>query len=357
MPPTTTVATPSEGTGTTTATVRRLTGLQPTGHLQLGNLVGAIAPMIAAQDEPVTATVFVADLHALTVDHRPHDVRAYTLEQVTTLLAAGVDPQRTTLYVQSHVPEHTELHYLLECATGYGEARRMVQFKQRSTRQRQVRLSLLSYPVLMAADVLLHDTDEVPVGDDQSQHLELARQIATRFNARYGDTFTVPRQVTPAVGARIMDLTDPTVKMAKSGARGAGVLRLLDPPDVISRKIREAVTDPDQEVRYDPPRKPGVSNLLEILAACTGGDPAALAAGFTSYRQLKTATTEAVIGVLAPLQRRYAELARDPATIAEILAQGAERARERATVTVARARRALGLLPTRPGRRVAGASR
>src|SRR5690606_33119339 len=160
-------------------------------------------------------------------DHRPHDVRAYTLEQVTTLLAAGVDPQRTTLYVQSHVPEHTELHYPLECATGYGQAPRMVQFKQRSTRQRQVRLSLLSYPVLMAADVLLHDTDEVPVGDDQSQHLELARQIATRFNARYGDTFTVPRQVTPAVGARIMDLTDPTVKMAKSGARGAGVLRLL----------------------------------------------------------------------------------------------------------------------------------
>ncbi|HEY8452255.1 MAG: tryptophan--tRNA ligase [Micromonosporaceae bacterium] len=333
--------------------VRRLTGHQPTGRLQLGNYLSAIRPMVAGQDpsrpypdgRPRECLVAVADLHALTVEHRPHEVRARTLELATTLLAAGVDPQRTILFVQSHVPEHTELHYLLECVTGYGEARRMIQFKEKSRSQRHVRLSLLTYPVLMASDILLYDTDEVPVGEDQAQHLELARQVATRFNHRYGDTFTVPTAVTPEVAARLMDLANPTAKMRKSAATGAGVIYLLDPPDVIRRKVRAAVTDSEGEVRYDPDTKPGVSNLLEILAACVGGSPATVAAEFSSYGRLKQAVTEAVIDTLVPIQHRYARLAAEPQAVREVLAAGAARARERAAATLARARRAIGLLP------------
>jgi tryptophanyl-tRNA synthetase len=338
MPPTTTAP---------PATVRRLSGFKPTGHLQLGNLVGAIRPMLRAQDGPTPtgSIVTVVDLHALTVDHRPHEVRALTLELATVLLAAGVDQERTTLYVQSHVPEHTELHYLLECVTGYGEAQRMIQFREKARGQHHVRLSLLTYPVLMAADILLHDADEVPVGDDQSQHLELARQVATRFNARYGDTFTVPRAANPEVGSRLMDLADPSRKMGKSTADSTGLLYLLDPPDVLRRKIRRAVTDGGSEVRFDPAAKPGASNLLEILAACTGATPDAAARGMTSYGMLKAAVTEAVIDTLAPIQRRFGELARDPDAVRKVLASGAARARERAAVTVARTRRAIGLLP------------
>lgn len=332
-------------------TVRRLTGFQPSGHLHLGNYLGAIRPMVAAQDTAgpgVTAcesTVAVVDLHALTVEHRPHEVRAYTLEQATLLLAAGIDPQRTALFVQSHLSEHTELHYLLECTTGYGEAQRMIQFKQKSAAQRHVRLSLLTYPVLMAADILLHDTDEVPVGDDQAQHLELARQVATRFNTRYGETFTVPRLVNPPVAARIMNLADPTVKMEKSATDGGGVIYLLDPPDAVRRKIGRAVTDGDGEVRYDPAAKPGVSNLLEILAGCRGASTDEAASGLRSYRELKAAVTEAVIDTLAPVQRRYAALAGDLGGVRAVLADGAGRARKRAAATVTRARRAIGLVP------------
>jgi len=330
----------------TRARTRRLTGLKPTGHLQLGNLIGAIAPMCAGQ-HATESILMIADLHALTVDHRPHEVRALTRELAAVALAAGVDPDRTTLYVQSHVPEHTELHYLLECATGYGEAQRMIQFKERASGQRHTRLSLLTYPVLMAADILLHDTEVVPVGADQVQHLELARSLATRFNTRYGETFTVPRAALPGGTARIMDLADPTAKMAKSGTSPAGVLHLLDPPDVVRHKIGRAVTDNHDRVRYDPARQPGVANLLAILAATTGpagSAPADLAARFDSYRQLKAAVIEAVIARLVPLHRRYAELAADPEAVTRVLRAGAARARERAAGTVARARRAVGLL-------------
>jgi tryptophanyl-tRNA synthetase len=334
-----------------TRTVRRLTGLKPTGHLQLGNLIGAIRPIVAGQSDPAVATgsiVAIVDLHALTVDHRPHEVRALTLEQATTVLAAGVDPNRTTLCVQSHLPEHTELHYLLECVTGYGEALRMIQFKEKSQAAGaagHTRLSLLTYPVLMAADILVQDADEVPVGDDQTQHLELARAIATRFNARYGDTFTVPRAANPVTASRIMDLTDPGAKMGKTATSTAGVLQLLDPPDVLRHKIKRAVTDSGTGVEYDPVGRPGVSNLLEILAACAGGRPAEHAAVIGSYGQLKATVTEAVIGTLAPIQRRYRELSHDPGYVRGVLADGGTRARVRAAVTVARARRALGLLP------------
>jgi tryptophanyl-tRNA synthetase len=332
----------------TARTTRRLTGLTPTGHLQLGNLIGAVRPMVDAQSTTAAADaalVMIADLSGLTVEHRPHEVRALTLEQATLLLAAGLDPDLTTIYVQSHVPEHTELHYLLECVASHGEMHRMIQFKEKSTTSGHTRLSLLTYPVLMAADILLYDTEEVPVGDDQTQHLELARDLATRFNNRYGDTFTLPRPARPEVAGRIMDLADPTTKMGKSTQDGRGVLYLLDPPDVLRHKIKRAVTDTDGEVRYDPVGKPGVSNLVAILAACTGRDSLSPTAGFTSYGQLKDATTEAVIDLLAPIQRRYHELARHPSYVRKVLADGAARARRRAGATVARTRRALGLLP------------
>ncbi|HEY8471442.1 MAG TPA: tryptophan--tRNA ligase [Natronosporangium sp.] len=335
---------PATTDGTTTLTPRRLTGLTPSGQLHLGNLIGAIRPMITAPATPGTALVAIVDLHALTTEHRPHEVRARTLEQATLLLAAGVDPERFTIFVQSQVPEHTELHYLLECVTGYGEVQRMIQFKEKSTTT-HTRLSLLTYPVLMAADILLYDIDEVPVGDDQTQHLELARDLATRFNNRYGETFTVPRAAYPPVAGRIMDLANPASKMGKSTADGRGVLYLLDPPDVLRRKIKRAVTDPGTEVRYDPVAAPGVANLLEILAACTGRDSIPPVAEFRSYEQLKAATADAVIDLLAPIQRRYRELASHPSHVRQVLADGAARARQRAGATVTRARRAIGLLP------------
>jgi tryptophanyl-tRNA synthetase len=218
----------------------------------------------------------------------------------------------------------------------------MIQFRERAASGAPVRLSLLTYPVLMAADILLHDTHDVPVGADQSQHVELTRDVAIRFNARYGDTFVVPRAVNPPFAARIMDLTDPAVKMGKSNASQAGVIRLLDPPDAVARKVRRAVTDVDGEVRYDPATKPGVSNLLAILAACTGTPPEGLR--LRTYADLKAAVTDAVIDTLAPLQVRYAELAADPTRLRALLRDGADRARLRADATVVRTRGAMGLL-------------
>ncbi|MBN9102279.1 MULTISPECIES: tryptophan--tRNA ligase [unclassified Pseudonocardia] len=321
---------------------RRLTGFTPSGHLHLGNHIGAVRPIVAEQS--ADTVVFVSDLHALTLDHDPAEVRARTLEFVTLLLASGADPDACLVFVQSHVPQHTELHYLLECTTGYGEASRMIQFKEKSRRQEHVRLSLLTYPVLMAADILLHDTEEVPVGADQSQHVELARDVAIRFNGRYGPTFTVPRAVNPPVAARIMDLADPTSKMSKS-ASTTGVLRMLDEPEVLRRTVMRAVTDADGEVAFDPARKPGVSNLLTVLAACTGDEPARLAGRFDRYGELKTAVADAVVATLDPIRERYRELEKDPGYVRTVLRDGARRARERAGARVDAAREAIGLLP------------
>jgi tryptophanyl-tRNA synthetase len=321
---------------------RRLTGFQPTGHMHIGNLIGAIRPMVAAQRDGA-AIVFIADLHALTVEHDPDSLRAFSTEQVAILLAAGLDPSHALLYRQSQVPEHTTLHYLLECTTGFGEARRMIQFKEKEAQQQHVRLSLLTYPVLMAADILLHDTAEVPVGADQAQHVELARDIANRFNARYGPTFVVPRAATPAVAARIMDLADPTRKMGKTTGTDAGTVYLLDPPATVRRKVLRAVTDGDAQVRHDPAAQPGVSNLLEVLAACTGGTPASLASDFASYGALKHAVADALIALTEPIRARYAEYAGDPAQVAAVLDDGARRASERARATVRRAQAAIGL--------------
>ena len=323
-------------------TSRRLSGFKPTGRPQLGNYLGAILPMVASQGDhdPI---VMIANLHALTIEHDPAQLREHTTGMLATLLAAGVDPRRSVCYVQSDVPEHAELHYLLECATGHGEAARMIQFREKSRSQPNVRLSLLTYPVLMAADILLHDTDEVPVGEDQAQHVELARDVANRFNTRYGRTFVVPRGVTTAVAARVMDLGDPTAKMGKTAAREGGVIFLLDPPDVVARKVARAVTDPGADLGYDPHRRPGAANLLEILAALRCVEPASLAAGLSSYRQLKDEVTEAVVESLRPLRERYTALRADPGHLDEVRRTGALRARGRAADTVARAKEAIGI--------------
>src|SRR3954447_8209072 len=319
-------------------TIRRLTGFQPTGNLHLGNLLGAMRPLVAAQDSS-DSIALIADLHALTREHDPERVRATTLQLATVLLAAGVDPARTPIIVQSQIPEHTELHYLLECVAGYGEAARMIQFKEKSAAGGAVRLSLLTYPVLMAADILLYDTQQVPVGDDQSQHLELARTLATRFNARYATTFTVPEGVRPEAAARIMDLADPTRKMSKSTPSAAGRIGLLDPPEVIRRTISRAVTDTVGIVRHDPEGQPGVTNLLAILAECTGEQPGA----YSSYGGLKRDVTEAVDALLTQIRKRHAELADDPGYVREILAEGKARVQPAALATVRRARSAIGL--------------
>ncbi|MFC4945284.1 tryptophan--tRNA ligase [Pseudonocardia sp. GCM10023141] len=322
---------------------RRISGFTPSGSLHLGNYVGAIRPIIAQQSTTDTV-VFVSDLHALTVEHDPAQVRRRTLEFATLLLAAGADPDSCLFLVQSQVPEHAELHYLLECATGYGEAQRMIQFKEKAGRQEHVRMSLLTYPILMAADILLYDTDEVPVGEDQRQHVELARDVATRFNSRYGPTFTVPRAVNPPVAARIMDLTSPGDKMSKSTSGDAGALRLLDSPYVLRRKVMRAVTDDRAEVRYDPALQPGVANLLTVLAACTEGDPAQLAPAFARYGELKTAVADAVIATLGPVRERYLELAAAPDHVRKVLLRGSMQAREQAGRKVAQVKEALGLL-------------
>jgi len=328
---------------------RRLTGFKPTGKLHLGNYLGAIRPMLEAPVpgadsglERTESVVMLADLHALTVEHDPVRLRSLTTEMLATLLACGIDD--TSIYVQSDVPEHAELHYLLECATGYGEAARMVQFKQKAAGTEPVRLSLLTYPVLMAADILLHDTAEVPVGEDQTQHLELARDVANRFNTRYGRTFVVPRAVHPPIGARVMDLADPTGKMGKSSTVDSGVIYLLDKPELVRRKVARAVTDGYGVVDYDPNRRPAVANLLEILAACHRDDPAITALRFSSYTHLKEALTEAIVETLAPVQRRHAEFVADSGYLAAIRRRGQERVRDRAARTVTRAKQAIGLV-------------
>ena len=322
---------------------RRLSGFQPTGHLHLGNLLGAIRPTVAGQDDH-DSIILVVDLHAMTVEHDPALLRELTLEVATLLLAAGVDPARSLFYVQSHVPQHTELHYLLECATGYGQAHRMIQFKEKAAGQQHVRLSLLTYPTLMAADILLHDVEEVPVGADQSQHVELTRDIAVRFNGRYGPTFAVPKAVNPGFTSRIRDLSDPGAKMGKTNQDDAGVLYLLDPPEVIRRKVMRAVTDAGREVRYDPVHQPGVANLLDILAAATDETPTALAGLFGSYRALKEAVADRVVAMLQPIQARYADLRTDPGTVRGILRAGAERARDHTQARVREVRARLGLM-------------
>ncbi|MFE7585159.1 tryptophan--tRNA ligase [Streptomyces gardneri] len=328
---------------------RIFSGIKPTGHLTLGNYLGAVRRWVEVDQHGAEALFSVVDLHALTVEHDPGRVRRLSRQAATLLLAAGLDPKLCTLFVQSHVDEHARLSYLLECTATDGELRRMIQYKEKSVLARAagegVRLSLLTYPVLMAADILAYGADEVPVGEDQTQHVELTRDLAVRFNQRYGHTFTVPRATSPKVAARVMDLQDPTSKMGKSHANGAGIVYLLDDAETVRRKIMRAVTDSGRDVEYDREGRPGVANLLDLMAATTGGNPEALAGVYQSYGALKKDTADAVVELLRPLRERHAELAADQGHVDQVLRDGAERARGVARPLVDRAYRAIGLLP------------
>ena len=322
---------------------RVFSGMKPTGEVHLGNYLGALRNWVTMQDAH-DAVYCVVDLHALTVPQDPAHLRASTLKLAQMLLAIGLDPDRCTIFVQSHVHEHAECAWLMECTASFGELRRMTQFKDKSDRADFVSGGLFTYPALQAADILLYDTEIVPVGEDQRQHLELSRDVAVRFNSRYGDTFVVPEAVIPEAGARVMDLQEPTAKMSKSDDSPQGSISLLDDPKAIEKKIKRAVTDTESEVRYDPAAKPGVSNLLSILAAATGGAPPDLAAGYTQYGPLKADTAAAVVELLTPIQRRFAELESDPAETARLLDVGAAKAQATASGVLARARANIGLL-------------
>ncbi|MFD6248870.1 tryptophan--tRNA ligase [Streptomyces roseolus] len=328
---------------------RIFSGVKPTGHLTLGNYLGAVRRWVEVDQHRGEALFSVVDLHALTVEHDPARVRRLSRQAATLLLASGLDPELCTLFVQSHVDEHARLSYLLECTATDGELRRMIQYKEKSVRAREagqgVRLSLLTYPVLMAADILAYGADEVPVGEDQTQHVELTRDLAVRFNQRYRHTFTVPRATRPAVAARVMDLQDPRSKMGKSHENGAGIVYLLDDADTVRRKVMRAVTDSGREVVHDRQLKPGIANLLDLVAAAAGGDPEELAGGYASYGALKKDAADAVVELLRPVRERHAELAADPAYVDGVLREGAERARGMARPLVDRAYRAIGLLP------------
>jgi tryptophanyl-tRNA synthetase len=329
---------------------RIFSGVKPTGHLTLGNYLGAIRRW-ADEDQHRAESLFcVVDLHALTMEHDPARVRRLSRQAASLLLASGLDPQVCTVFLQSHVDEHARLSYLLECVASDGEMRRMIQYKEKAARAQaageSVRLSLLTYPALMAADILAYGADEVPVGDDQAQHVELTRTLAERFNQRYGRTFTVPKATLPVVGARVMDLQDPTGKMGKSHDATAGIIYLLDEPEAVTKKVMRAVTDSGSGgVEYDREERPGVANLLDILSACTGKEPETLAGEYTAYGDLKRDTAEAVVELLRPLRARHAEFSADPGYVDGVLREGAAAARALARPTVDAAYRAIGLLP------------
>ena len=323
---------------------RVFSGIQPSGEPHLGNYIGAIRNWVADQ-ERYDNYFCIVDEHAITVPYEPAEMRSRVRELAAVLVACGIDPERSVLFVQSHVPEHTELTWLLICNTPMGWLERMTQFKDKAgSRRERVGAGLFTYPVLMAADILLYQTSVVPVGDDQKQHVELARDIAGRFNNLYGEVFTVPEPVIREVGARVMGLDDPTKKMSKSVEGQHHAIGLLDEPDLIRRRIGRAVTDSLREIRFDEER-PGVHNLLTIHHALSGQDKSAIEAHFEGkgYGDLKKEVAEVVVESLAPVRRRYAEITADPATVDGILEAGRERARPVAEATMESVRRAMGL--------------
>ena len=322
-----------------------LSCIQPTGEVHLGNYLGALRNWVSGQHK---ADVFhgIVDLHALTVTEEPGIIGRNTLQLAAVLFAVGLDPDVATVFVQSHVPEHSQLGWIMECTVSFGELSRMTQFKDKSAKREAefVSAGLFTYPALQAADILLYDANEVPVGDDQRQHIEITRDIATRFNHRFGETFVIPKSVTPPSGARVMDLLNPTSKMSKSGDEDTGVIYLLDDPAKIEKKFKRAVTDSETEVVFDRERKPGVSNLLEILAASTGTTPQKAAETYTRYGDLKAASAQAVIAMLEPIQTRYYELLNDQGELMRLLHKGNGRAKEVASKTLSRAQKAIGFL-------------
>ncbi|MDE2149952.1 MAG: tryptophan--tRNA ligase [Gammaproteobacteria bacterium] len=324
-----------------------LSGIQPSGHLTLGNYLGAIRnwlPLHASHD----CYYMLVDLHAITVRQDPRLLRERCYEFLALYIACGLDPAKNVLFVQSHVAAHARLAWVLNCYTQLGELNRMTQFKDKTAKNADnLNAGLFDYPVLMAADILLYDADAVPVGDDQKQHLELTRDVAIRFNNLYGPVFTVPEPMIPPVGARIMGLQDPTAKMSKSDDAPTNAVYLLDPPQVIERKIKRAVTDPGSEVRYNPTTKAGVSNLMSILAAVSGQSFDSIAATYDGggYGRFKQAVADAVVACLEPVQARYRELREDLPQLQRVLRDGAARAAAHADRTLARVHEALGFVP------------
>jgi tryptophanyl-tRNA synthetase len=324
--------------------VRVLSGIQPTGEKHLGNYVGAIRRWVAEQHE-MDAFHPIVDLHAITVPQEPDDLRESTLDLAALLIACGLDPAACTLFVQSHVPEHPRLTWVLECLTAFGEVRRMPQFREKSAKQESFSVGLMTYPILQAADILLYDADVVPVGEDQRQHLELARDLAQRFNQRFGETFVVPEGTYGEVGAKIMDLQEPESRMSTTFSSELGIVKVLDPPDVIRRKLRSAVTDSGREVvRADD--KPGVTNLIEIMAVATGEAPEAIEARYdgAGYGTFKEEVGEALVELFDPIRLRYGELRGDADRLRAILAEGAEKAHAIAAATLARAYERVGFV-------------
>jgi tryptophanyl-tRNA synthetase len=331
------------------AFVRIFSGIQPTGRKHIGNYIGAIRGWVENQDRGDPTIHCMVDLHATSIAYDPQKLPGYVLDTTAMLIAAGLDPERCILFRQSDVREHTELCWLLASVSAYGDLQRMHQFKDKSAREQQlVRTSLFLYPVLQAADILLYKTDEVPVGDDQRQHIELAREIARRFNTTYGEVFVEPEHVIPDIGARIMDLQEPDAKMSTSSSTEAGLIYIDDEPDAIMRKVKRAQTDSGSEV-VRAPDKPGITNLIDMLAAARDVTPEQVESDFDGqgYGAFKQAVGEGLVELVAPVRERYQELRPDEDALEATLARGAERAREIATGTMAEVRDVMGIGPRR----------
>ena len=325
---------------------RSLSGMQPTSDsLHIGNYLGALVNWVDLQDS-YDAFYFVADLHALTVPTDPEVLRRRTRVTAAQFIAGGVDPQRSAVFCQSHLPQHAELAWVMNCLTAFGEAGRMTQFKDKTAKGQQANVGLFTYPMLMAADILIYDADKVPVGEDQRQHLEITRDLAMRFNQRYGQTLVVPEPHILKATAKVMELTDPTSKMSGTNSPEAGLVLLSDDPKRIVKKIKSAVTDAEREIRYDPERKPGVANLLVMESALTGVPIPTLEAGYAGkgYGDLKSQVAEVTVAAVRPFQERMKELLDDPAELDRILASGAQRAGAVSAATMDRVKERIGLL-------------
>ena len=330
--------------------MRIFSGIQPTGDKHLGNLIGGFRQYAATQEQG-EGFFCIVDLHSITVEYDPEDFRERTLDLAAMLFATGLDPERSTVFAQSHVPAHAEAAWLLGGVTSYGQLGRMTQFKDKSDRHEFISAGLYTYPVLMAGDILLYQTDIVPIGDDQRQHLELTRDVAERFNSRFGATFKLPEGVYPEVGARIMDLQDPERKMSTTIGTPQGTVKLLDEPDVIRKKFRSAVTDSGSEVRRAAD-KPGVTNLIDILSSLTGEAADAIEARYegAGYGQFKTDVGDAVVEAIEPIQKRFGELRSDPAELQRLLARGAEKARKASEPTLEQMYDRMGFVMSEAGR-------
>ncbi len=324
--------------------MRIFSGIQPTGDKHLGNYIGGFRQYAQTQEQG-DAFFCIVDLHSITVDYDPRDLHERTLDLYAMLVATGLDPERSTVFAQSHVTAHAEASWLLSAVTSYGQLGRMTQFKDKADRREFVSAGLFTYPVLMAGDILLYQTDIVPIGDDQRQHLELSRDIAERFNARFGKTFVVPEGVYPEVGARIMDLQEPTNKMSTTGGSEQGTVRLLDETDAILKKFRSAVTDSGREIRRGDD-KPGITNLVDILAVATGRTPGEIEVAYehAGYGQFKTDVGEAVAAMLEPVRSRYLELRADEGELLRLLSAGADKARAASAPTMARMYESMGFV-------------